>query len=169
MDITLLFPLLLVLLLIPLVLNGRRQRKQYREMQQLQNSLSPGDEVMTTSGLRATVIDTSDPETVELEIAPEVTTIWVRAAVRERISAVDEPDELEDGLKLTTRRPTRRTSPRKTPSRMRPSGPRCRAPTLRARGDRRGRQEPRGSVQRPRLRPDSNRAAPNAETRACSS
>ncbi len=98
MDITLLFPLLLVLLLIPLVLNGRRQRKQYRQMQELQNSLSPGDEVMTTSGLRATVIDTSDPETVELEIAPEVTTIWVRAAVRERISAVDEPDDAEEAL-----------------------------------------------------------------------
>jgi preprotein translocase subunit YajC len=95
MDITLLFPLLLVLLLIPLVLNGRRQRKQYREMQELQSSLSPGDEVMTTSGLRATVVDTSDPDTVELEIAPEVTTIWVRAAIRERVSA-DEPDGAED-------------------------------------------------------------------------
>jgi preprotein translocase subunit YajC len=95
MDITLLFPLLLVLLLIPLVLNGRRQRKQYREMQQLQTSLSPGDEVMTTSGLRATVVDTSDPDTVELEIAPEVTTIWVRAAIREKVSA-DEPGEIED-------------------------------------------------------------------------
>jgi preprotein translocase subunit YajC len=98
MDITLLFPLLLVLLLIPLLLNGRRQRKQYQQMQQLQASLTPGDEVMTTSGLRATVVDTSDPDTVELEIAPEVTTIWVRAAVRERISPVDEPDVAEDEL-----------------------------------------------------------------------
>jgi preprotein translocase subunit YajC len=96
MDITLLFPLLLVLLLIPLVLNGRRQRKQFREMQQLQTSLSPGDEVMTTSGLRATVVDTSDPETVELEIAPEVTTIWVRQAIRERVNPVDEHDQAED-------------------------------------------------------------------------
>lgn len=97
MDLSLLFPLLLLLLVIPIFLSGRRQRRQVSEMQKLQSSLAPGDEVMTTSGLRATVVDVSDDDSVELEIAPGVTTTWVRAAVRERIDpAADvEADEEE--------------------------------------------------------------------------
>lgn len=81
-----LFPVLILLLFIPIFLSGRRQRRQMAEMQQLQGSLAPGDEVMTTSGLRATVVDTSAEESVELEIAPGVTTTWMRAAVREKIN-----------------------------------------------------------------------------------
>ena len=44
-----------------------------------------GDRVLTTSGLRAVVVDTSDEDTIDLEIAPGVRTTWVRAAIRERI------------------------------------------------------------------------------------
>lgn len=96
MDLSLLFPLLLLLLVIPIFLSGRRQRRQVADMQRLQSSLTPGDEVMTTSGLRAIVIDTSDDDTVELEIAPGVTTTWVRAAIRERINPEADVEEVED-------------------------------------------------------------------------
>lgn len=85
MDPSLLFPLLILLLFIPIFLSGRRQRKQMREMQELQNALEPGDVVMTTSGLRGTVVDASYEETIDLEIADGVVTTWVRAAVKNKL------------------------------------------------------------------------------------
>ncbi|GDY28805.1 preprotein translocase subunit YajC [Gandjariella thermophila] len=100
---SLLFPLLIIALALPLFLSARKQKRSMHEMQQLQKSLEPGDRVMTTSGLYATVVDTSDDDTLDLEIAPGVTTTWLRAAVRERVrdtgadqdTAVAEDDEQE--------------------------------------------------------------------------
>jgi preprotein translocase subunit YajC len=86
MDLSLLFPLLILLLFIPIFLQGRRQRRQMHEMQQLQASLEPGDVVMTTSGLRGTIVDASYEDTVDIEIADGVVTTWVRAAVREKVN-----------------------------------------------------------------------------------
>jgi preprotein translocase subunit YajC len=85
-NIGILFPLLIVLLFIPILLNGRKQKRQMSEQQQLQRDLNDGDVVMTTSGLRATVVDSSYEETVDLEIAPGVVTTWLRGAVREKIN-----------------------------------------------------------------------------------
>ncbi len=101
MDLTsLLFPLLILLLFIPIFLSGRRQRRQVQEMQALQAALEPGDVVMTTSGLRGTVVDASYEETVDLEIADGIVTTWVRAAVKSKIDAESEapvvPDEHDD-------------------------------------------------------------------------
>ena len=98
MDLTsLLFPLLILLLFIPIFLSGRRQRRQVQEMQNLQNALQVGDVVLTTSGLRGTVVDASYEETVDLEIADGVVTTWVRAAVKIKVPA--EPAELERVLR----------------------------------------------------------------------
>jgi preprotein translocase subunit YajC len=69
MDLSLLFPLLILLLFIPIFLSGRRQRRQVAQTQALQQSLEDGDVVVTTSGLRGTVIDASYEDTVDLEIA----------------------------------------------------------------------------------------------------
>ena len=96
MDISLLFPILILLLFIPIFLSSRKQKRTQQEMQALQSSLEPGDIVSTTSGLRATVVDASYEDTVDLEIADGVVTTWVRAAVREKIAGeepvhVDEP------------------------------------------------------------------------------
>jgi len=96
MDISLLFPILILLLFIPIFLSSRKQKRAQQEMQALQSSLEPGDIVSTTSGLRATVVDASYEDTVDLEIADGVITTWVRAAVREKIAGeepvhVDEP------------------------------------------------------------------------------
>lgn len=88
----LILPLLLALLFVPLFLSFRKQRRQQTEMMQLQNSLSVGDRVMTTSGLFATIVGTAE-DTVDLEIAPGVVTTWVRQAVRERVSDSDELSE----------------------------------------------------------------------------
>jgi preprotein translocase subunit YajC len=99
MDLTtLLFPLLILVLFIPIFLSGRRQRRQMAEMQALQSSLEPGDVVMTTSGLRGTVVDTSYEDTIDIEIADGIVTTWVRAAVREKVNpTVDEASEPDDG------------------------------------------------------------------------
>jgi preprotein translocase subunit YajC len=91
MDLTtLLFPLLILVLFIPIFLSGRKQKRQMAEMQSLQSSLHPGDVVMTTSGLRGTVVDASYEETIDLEIAEGVVTTWIRAAIREKVEVPGE-------------------------------------------------------------------------------
>jgi len=97
MDLTsLLFPLLILLLFIPIFLSGRRQRRQVQEMQNLQNALQVGDVVLTTSGLRGTVVDASYEETVDLEIADGVVTTWVRAAIKNKVTEPTEPTFAND-------------------------------------------------------------------------
>jgi preprotein translocase subunit YajC len=81
----LLFPLLILLLFIPIFLSGRKQRRQMQEQQKLQSALAIGDVVTTTSGLRGTVVDVAYEDTIDLEIADGVVTTWLRAAVRERV------------------------------------------------------------------------------------
>jgi preprotein translocase subunit YajC len=110
MDLTsLLFPLLILLLFIPIFLSGRRQRRQMQQMQALQAALEPGDVVMTTSGLRGTVVDASYEETVDLEIADGVVTTWVRAAVKNKIETETEPAgstaAVADGVPETDHKP----------------------------------------------------------------
>jgi preprotein translocase subunit YajC len=80
-----LFPLLILLLFIPIFLSGRKQKRQMQQMQQMQAALEPGDVVVTTSGLRGTIVDASYEETLDIEIAEGVVTTWVRGAVREKV------------------------------------------------------------------------------------
>ncbi|OLT42461.1 preprotein translocase subunit YajC [Saccharomonospora sp. CUA-673] len=92
-------PLLLMLVLaVPLIMGTRKQKKMAAQQQELQDSLTVGDRVMTTSGLYATVADTSDESTIDLEIADGVVTTWLRQAVRERIEPMDDEDadDVED-------------------------------------------------------------------------
>ena len=121
----LLFPLLILLLFIPIFLSGRKQRRQAQDMQQLQSSLENGDVVTTTSGRRGTVVDASSQDTFDLEIADGVVTTWLRAAVRDKVldsgtvdgpvpdgDVVDaEPDAVTAGPEATTvDRPTGTTT-----------------------------------------------------------
>ncbi|TDC88679.1 preprotein translocase subunit YajC [Saccharopolyspora aridisoli] len=81
---SLILPLLIVLLAVPLFLQARKQKRAMAEQQKLQNSITAGDRVMTTSGVFGTVVSTSD-DTIDIEIAPGMTTTWVRQAVREKV------------------------------------------------------------------------------------
>lgn len=94
---SLLLPLIIVLFAIPLFLGTRKQRRAQAAQQELQNSLSYGDRVMTTSGLYGTVVSTAD-DSIDLEISPGVVTSWLRAAVREKVadSTVGQPDDSYD-------------------------------------------------------------------------
>ncbi|QQQ78425.1 preprotein translocase subunit YajC [Saccharothrix sp. 6-C] len=100
MDLSsLMFPLLLVLLAVPLFLSARKQKRAVAEQQALLNSLEPGDRVMTTSGLYATVAGVNDDDnTIELEIADGVITTWLRQAIREKVVVDTESDAVVDDV-----------------------------------------------------------------------
>jgi preprotein translocase subunit YajC len=75
-----------------LVLPMRQRNRAMQRAQQLQASLIPGTEVMTTSGLFATVASIGD-DSVDLEISPGVTVRWAKAAIAEiKSPAAAEPD-----------------------------------------------------------------------------
>lgn len=82
---SLLLPLIIVLFAVPLFLGTRKQKRAVAQQQEMQNSLSYGDRVMTTSGLYGTVVTVTD-ESIDIEIAPGITTSWLRAAVREKVA-----------------------------------------------------------------------------------
>ncbi|WP_177154632.1 preprotein translocase subunit YajC [Actinosynnema pretiosum] len=91
------FPLLLILFAVPLFLSARKQKKAAAEQQELLAALEPGDRVMTTSGLFATVADASDEATIDLEVADGVVTTWLRQAVREKVdTSIDTTDEADE-------------------------------------------------------------------------
>jgi len=110
-----LLPLLLMFGLLGLMMffMSRRQRRAQAQQAQLQDSLSIGDRVMTTSGLYGTVVDTSSDSTIGIELAPGVETEWLRAAVREKVNpevAEDDDDdevvdEVEDDEELVNNEP----------------------------------------------------------------
>jgi preprotein translocase subunit YajC len=107
---TLLFPLLILLLFIPIFLSGRKQRRQMQETQRLQAALEVGDVVTTTSGLRGTIVDASYEDTIDLEIADGVVTTWLRAAVRDKVDTTpDDASELtgDDAIAPAPAEPTR--------------------------------------------------------------
>ncbi|MCP2355074.1 preprotein translocase subunit YajC [Nonomuraea thailandensis] len=68
----------------------RPQRKRQQEAIQMQNSLTPGTRVMTTTGLFATVVAV-DNEDVVLEVAPGIETRWVKAAIGRVVAPGDAP------------------------------------------------------------------------------
>ncbi|MEV4097302.1 preprotein translocase subunit YajC [Streptosporangium saharense] len=74
----------------------RPQRKRQQEQSQMQNSLTPGSRIMTTTGLFATVV-AIDADDVILEIAPGVETRWVKAAIGRVVVPVD--DAQDDDVK----------------------------------------------------------------------
>lgn len=86
---SLLFPLLILALLVPMFLGMRKQKKAMAATSEMQDSLQVGDRVQTTAGLYATIASMDD-DTVELEIAPGVITTWSRLVIRERVSDVVE-------------------------------------------------------------------------------
>ncbi|MBV8934123.1 MAG: preprotein translocase subunit YajC, partial [Kutzneria sp.] len=92
---SLMLPLLIVLVGAMLFFSTRKQRRAVAEQQKLQSSLRPGDRVMTTSGLYGTVAATTE-DTIDIEIAPEVVTTWLRAAVREKVNPTVAEDVTED-------------------------------------------------------------------------
>lgn len=74
---------------------SRRQRRAMQATIDLHESLEPGDRVHTTSGMEATVVGITD-DTVDLEIAPGVVTMWMKLAIRDRILPDTDEDHDDD-------------------------------------------------------------------------
>lgn len=85
----LLFPLLLALLAGFMFLSMRKQKKRMTEMQDMQNSVSTGTRVQLTSGLFGTVIDATQSDVVDVEIATGVVTRWNRLAIMRVVATED--------------------------------------------------------------------------------
>ena len=76
----------------------RPQQKRRREAMAMQNSLGPGDRIVTIGGLHGTVVSMAD-DLVTLEIAPGVHVQFARPAIARvltepsAVTKVDEPVE----------------------------------------------------------------------------
>lgn len=85
-----LLPLILIIVVFYLLII-RPARKRQRELHSVQQRLSPGVRVMTTSGMYATVRDVTDARIV-LETSPGVHSTWARNAIaRIEAGAPDAP------------------------------------------------------------------------------
>ncbi len=95
-------PLLIVVAVYFLFL--RPQRARQRKAQELTNTIAPGQRVMTTAGMFATVVSLDD-EGILLEVSPGVNVKYVRQAVSRVVPAPDEDeadgdaqdDQIRDG------------------------------------------------------------------------
>lgn len=74
--------LIVLILLVPMFLGFRRQKREADRITRMQADLKVGDQVTTTSGLYGTVVELDDT-TLDLEIAEDVVTTWLRAAIRD--------------------------------------------------------------------------------------
>ncbi|MEY8565374.1 preprotein translocase subunit YajC [Corynebacterium sp.] len=79
MEFILLILIVLVFLGLP-VLSMRKQSKQINEIKSFQAQLEPGMIVQMTSGIHARISEVGTT-TVDVEVAPGVTTTWDRSAV----------------------------------------------------------------------------------------
>lgn len=90
------FILLILAVLLLFVLPARQRKRMQQQQQTLQESLSVGTPVMTTSGLHGTIAGLGD-KTVDIEISPGVVVTFARPAILEvRKPAVDPADGAGD-------------------------------------------------------------------------
>ena len=80
-----------ILFIVPSFMAMRKQRQRQNEMQALQNSLQPGDAIVTAGGVHGVVRSTGDKD-VDLEIAPGVVVTFDKMAV---IRTEEEANSLE--------------------------------------------------------------------------
>jgi preprotein translocase subunit YajC len=79
--------------LLLLWLMSSRTRKQQQMAARFRESLAPGQEVMTGSGLFGTIVDVED-DIVTLETSPGVTSRWLRPAIAKLV----DPPVVEDDV-----------------------------------------------------------------------
>lgn len=82
----------------------RPQRNRQKQMQSMQSNLVPGQQVLTTAAMYATVVAVDDDQVV-LEISPGVEARFNRAAVAQVLTPAEESPEVPDspaGLEDTT-------------------------------------------------------------------
>lgn len=83
--------IILVLFLLPSILIGRKQRQRQREVVNFQQSLVPGQRVVTAGGIVGTVSATYE-NGVDLEIAPNVVVTFDRMGILRSAEAIGQAD-----------------------------------------------------------------------------
>ena len=86
------FVILILAVLLLFVLPARQRKKMQERQQTMQDSLSVGTPVMTTSGLHGTVAGLGD-KTVDIEIATGVVVTFARPAILEVRTPVTAADD----------------------------------------------------------------------------
>jgi preprotein translocase subunit YajC len=74
----------------------RPQQRRRRQVEAVQSSISPGDEVVTVAGLYGTVVDIDD-KIVTIEVAPGVTNRYARQAISQVVNSASKSAEPESG------------------------------------------------------------------------
>jgi preprotein translocase subunit YajC len=94
-----LFPIVLLALMAVLlfVLPARQRKKMQTQAQALQESLTIGTPVMTTSGIHGTVAGLAE-KTVDVEVAPGVVLTFARPAIMEVRSPAVVPEDDGTGI-----------------------------------------------------------------------
>jgi len=77
------FILLALAVLLLFVLPARQRKAMAAKAQAMQESLTIGTPVMTTSGLHGTVAELGDPATIGIEVSPGVVLTFARQAILE--------------------------------------------------------------------------------------
>jgi len=119
---------LLLGLLVLVYMNFVGRRRAQRNRVALQQRLVPGAQVVTTSGLHATVTDLGEDATVQLETAPGQVTRWEKVAVGRVVEspadAVDETaDEPTELVPTELEEPTALEEPAEPAAPIRPTPP----------------------------------------------
>lgn len=88
---------ILLFILIPVALYFlmiRPQQRRAKQAQSMQNSLAPGAEVMTSSGIYGTVAEVDNDEgTVSLEVSPDIYITFARGAIGRVIAPAPAADD----------------------------------------------------------------------------
>lgn len=111
MESIFLLVILLAVLVLPSFLLQRRQKRRLDEIRAIQESVAPGDKIVTTAGLHATVLAVTG-ETVTLEISPGVVSTWEKFAVVQNLSrAIGAVRESEAAPSVEDRHPENNDQP----------------------------------------------------------
>ena len=102
MGLELLLPVMILALIALMFFQSSKQRKAMKDLQEMQASLAVGDQVLTTSGLHATVVSVAE-ESLVLEIAPGVRTQWDRRVIREKLDPGTSPGSAAGARSRTSR------------------------------------------------------------------
>lgn len=86
MESMILLILIAAVLVLPSLMIQRRQKRRLDEIRRVQENVTPGDVVITTAGLHATVQAVAET-TVELESSPGVVSTYEKFAIVQNLSA----------------------------------------------------------------------------------
>lgn len=90
-------PIVVIFLALILLTNVLGKRKMQKKFESMQENLVPGDRILTTAGLHATLVSMNE-STVDLMIADNVVTTWDRRVIMRKIEDTPVAPDFIDSL-----------------------------------------------------------------------